>query len=54
MNVKQLLNLPEEQVVDSPKDLDNHLIELFSPIEDEESDTEILKPLPQMTLEHCI
>lgn len=54
MNVEQLLNLPEEQVVDSPEDLDNHLVELFSPVEDEESDTEILEPLPQMTPEHCI
>lgn len=54
MSVEQLLNIPEEQVKDSPEDLDNRLVELFSPHEDEESDTEVLEPLLQVTPEHSL
>lgn len=51
MDVNQLLNLPEEQVVDSDEDLDNHLIAVYSPVNEEESDEEDVEVLPQVTTE---
>ena len=33
MDINSLLNLPEEVVVDTADDLDNHIIDLCSPID---------------------
>jgi hypothetical protein len=46
MDVSTLLNLPEEEVVDSPKDVDNHIIALCSPMDEQESDDEAVEIMP--------
>lgn len=48
MDVNQLLNLAEEEVVDTIEDLDDHLVTLFSPPEEQESDTEGIEVLPKV------
>lgn len=48
MDVNQLLNLAEEVVEDTAKDLDSHLVALFSPPEEQESDSEGIKVLPRV------
>jgi hypothetical protein len=47
MDVNALLNLPEEEVVDDFDSLDEHLIAMFSTVEEQESDSEgIVTDLP--------
>ena len=46
MDVSILLNLPEEEVVDSPKDVDNHIIALYSPIDKQESNDKAVEIMP--------
>jgi hypothetical protein len=47
MDVNALLNLPEEEVVDDSNSLDEHLIAMFSTVEEQESDSEeIVTDLP--------
>jgi hypothetical protein len=48
MDVNSLLNLPEEVVVDTADDLDNHIIDLCSPVDERESDDEAVEVLPQV------
>lgn len=48
MDVSALLNLPEEEVVDSPEDVDNHIIALCSPVDEQESDDEAVEIMPQV------
>jgi hypothetical protein len=46
MDVNALLNIPEEQVNDNCEDLEDHLVALYSPVEEEESDDEDVEVLP--------
>lgn len=46
MDVNSLLNLPEEVVVDTANNLDNHIIDLCSPIDKQESDDKAVEVLP--------
>ncbi|KAM0721559.1 hypothetical protein Q7P37_002484 [Cladosporium fusiforme] len=48
MDVNQLLTLAEEAVVDGPENIDAHLATLFSPPDEQESDTEGIEPVPQV------
>ena len=48
MDINSLLNLPEEVVVDTADDLDNHIIDLCSPVDEQESDDEAVEVLPQV------
>jgi hypothetical protein len=56
IDVNALLNLPEEQVVDDPESLDEHLISLFSPAGEQESedDEEIVVNLPTVQPQEVI
>lgn len=54
MDVTSLLNLPKEQVVDSPKDLDYHIVALCSPVDEQESDEEAVEILPQVPLQQVL
>jgi hypothetical protein len=46
MDVNALLNVPKEQVNDDYEDLEDHLIALYSPIKEQESDNEEVEVLP--------
>jgi hypothetical protein len=48
MDVSILLNLPKEEVVDSPEDVDNHIIALCSPVDEQESDDKAVEIMPQV------
>lgn len=48
MDVNSLLNLSEEVVTDTSEDLDNHIIALCSPVDEQESDDEAVEILPQV------
>ena len=48
MDVSTLLNLPEEEVVDSPEDVDNHIIALCSPVDEQESNDKAVEIMPQV------
>ena len=54
MDVSILLNLPEEEVVDSPKDVDNHIIALCSPVDKQESNDEAVEIIPQVPLNQVL
>ena len=40
-------NMPKEVVSNSFKDLDDHIIDLYSPTDEQESDDEAVEQLPQ-------
>jgi len=46
MAVMSLLNLPKEVVVDTADDLNDHIIDLCSPIDEQESDDKAVEVLP--------
>ena len=48
MDISSLLNLPEEEVKDTSKDFDNHIIALCSSVDEQESDDEAVEVLPQI------
>lgn len=50
MGVNQLLNLPEEQVIDQGRDVDQMILRLYSPLDDQSDDGNkgAMKDLPQI------
>ncbi|KAI1002229.1 hypothetical protein K3495_g5968 [Podosphaera aphanis] len=48
MDVNYLLHLPEELVEDSADDVHDRLVQLYSPVEDQESEEEGVEELPRV------
>jgi hypothetical protein len=52
-DISQLINPPEEEVADEVGDVDEMLLALHAPTEEQESDSEPTGQLPTVTLNRC-